>query len=273
MKPYLAPFRVIDLETTDFDLDNFDLIEVSVAQSSGDVQDWQGTHIGVWYSTSEMYRPHALITPKISEITHITPRDVQHLPHLSIEHLVEHPVWEDVFNEDTYLVAHNAQFDRTALEKMLPRIGVETPVWGNRWICTMRLAQHIIGDTDPSISFRLGFLKYYLDLHVPGDISPHRAEYDAHTTAALLDRLIDIGASQSILTLDENLGDQLVTLTHMDPAITRMPFGKYKGQLFAEIPNDYLEWCILKSDFCREDHNKYSPEIAAAIADEMEKRS
>ena len=118
--------------------------------------------------------------------------------------------------------AHNAAFDRSFL-------ATAVPAWTAPWICTLRVARHLWPDA-PSHSNQA--LRYRLGLNVPGNEPPHRAMGDALVTAALLVREAETAGGI----------EHLRALTLQPALLSRVPFGKHRGQLWREVPPDYLDW-------------------------------
>ena len=118
--------------------------------------------------------------------------------------------------------AHNAGFDSAFLKPAVP-------TWVAPWICSLRVAKHLWPD---ALSHSNQALRYRLDLNVPGDEPPHRAMGDALTTAALLVRETETAGSV----------DRLLELTRRPALLRRVPFGRHRGELWSEVPTDYLDW-------------------------------
>jgi exodeoxyribonuclease X len=66
---------------------------------------------------------------------------------------------------------------------------------------------------------------------------PHRALPDALVTTEILKILLSL---QSVETL--------VQWTNEPTIFTRLPFGKHKGQLLADVPADYFAWLLRQPD-------------------------
>ena len=98
-------------------------------------------------------------------------------------------------------------------------------------LCTLRSARAIWPDAE-----RHGnqFLRYFLDLPVDRQRAEpaHAAGPDSYVTAHLLARMIYDGFSI----------EQLQNWTDKPMLLTRMPFGKHRGEAFEDIPNGYLTW-------------------------------
>jgi Putative quorum-sensing-regulated virulence factor len=50
----------------------------------------------------------------------------------------------------------------------------------------------------------------------------------------------------------------------IDPSAP-MPWGKHKGVPIAQVPRDYLVWCLQNTDACNPAHERYWPEFRAAL--------
>lgn len=207
---------VVDVETTGVDPAVDKVVELAAVYRSPN-------QLGCnWKST--LVNPGRPIPPEASAVHHIRDRDVAEAPALS-------GAWELINTPDEAWAAHNAAFDRGFLPP------VEQP-----WICTWRCALHLYPEA-PSHSNQC--LRYYLGLddevrqHVQlaTDGAPHRALYDALTTAVILMHM-----------LKTHTVEQLVALSTQPVILTTVRFGKHRGAAWSSLPHDYLRW-ILRQDF------------------------
>lgn len=132
------------------------------------------------------------------------------------------------------LVAHNAPFDC----EMLKREGIEIP----RFICTLRVARFLdSGGVIPE--YNLQFLRYYLDLDIPGNA--HDAEGDVNVLYAVFGRL---RAKVQEATGDEDSAIQkMIEISSVPSLYKKFNFGKYKDKMIAEVvqtDRGYLEWLL-----------------------------
>lgn len=208
---------VLDTETSDLDPANgAAILEIAwmVVNHTGDV--WKPTSA---YETYIQYS--GPINPKAQASHHIkadclTPGRA--LPRtVAIEKLLQ------VVEPDSFIVAHNAEFD----SKFLPEIV-------NPWICTYRAAKRIWLNS-PGYSNQV--LRYWLgvvpDLSLAPTIkvrAPHQALYDVATTTGLLLKMLETYSPAELY-----LFNQPMLLEFID-------FGKHKGMPFKQIPRDYLMW-------------------------------
>jgi exodeoxyribonuclease X len=125
---------------------------------------------------------------------------------------------------DTFLVAHNVEFD----SKFLPELIT------NHWICTYRAAKRIWPQA-PGYSNQV--LRYWLgiipDLSISTTVkarAPHQALYDVATTTGILLKMLELHTPTELLQLSGPV--KLETIS----------FGKHKGLRFDQVPRDYLAW-------------------------------
>jgi exodeoxyribonuclease X len=130
----------------------------------------------------------------------------------------------EVAAPDTFLVAHNSEFD----SKFLPELIT------NHWICTYRCAKRIWPQA-PGYSNQV--LRYWLgiipDLSIAPTVkarAPHQALYDVATTTGILLKMLESHTPTELLQLSGPV--KLETIS----------FGKHKGTPFNQIPLDYLAW-------------------------------
>lgn len=188
------------------------------------------------------------IPPEAKAVHHIQERQV--LPGAEFCN-PRHQVIETLlgFEHETSAWAfHNAAFDTLFLPELT------RPV-----ICTYRCSLHLYPDAP---SHKNMALMYWLG-ETPNPaltvgLESHRALYDAACTATLLDRLRAEGYSY----------DELVELTKKPVLLTTVRFGKHKGMTWAEVPRDYAQWCLYKSDMAAENPDlKYTLEVRLGLKD------
>jgi exodeoxyribonuclease X len=136
-------------------------------------------------------------------------------------------VLQTYIEPDTIFVAHNSAFD----SKFLPEIT-------KPWICTRRLAQHLWPEA-PGYSNQV--LRYWLgvepDAGLINNRYPHQAIYDVATTTGILLKMLEQFSPSHLLQMSSG-PIRLQTLN----------FGKYRGVNFNDVPRDYLQWLMGKSD-------------------------
>lgn len=135
-----------------------------------------------------------------------------------------------ILGTPTYFCAHVADHE---LKYFKP----EVPI-----ICTYKAALRLWPDAP---AHNLQFLRYHLALEVdPERVSPpHRAGPDAYLGAVLMLRILKDGRA----TIDE-----MVRWSGGPALLPKVNFGKHKGKKWEELPTDYLEWIIYKSDMDRD---------------------
>ncbi|MDO8742469.1 MAG: exonuclease domain-containing protein [bacterium] len=170
-----------------------------------------------------LFKPPIPISVKAMSITHITNKQVEDKEAFSKSEMKKE--LQELLKEGV-LVAHTALFDIA----MLKAEGVEVP----RFIDTLRVARYL--DADNKIpEFNLQFLRYYLDLDVPG--AAHDAEGDVNVLEALFKRL------------HSKLPDieKLIEISARPTLFKNFIFGKYKGQAIEEViktDRRYMEWLL-----------------------------
>lgn len=165
-----------------------------------------------------------------------TPMDVraQAVHHISHDEAMEEgSKWEHVEadmelqadDETLVYVAHNADFEKKFFQ------GAE----GAKWIDTYKVALKQYPDA-PGHSNQV--LKYYLGIEdKPEHHPPHRALPDCKVTAEILFKMAE--------ALKFN---DMINISLEPPYLTRIAFGKHKGERFEDLPRDYLEWLAKQDD-------------------------
>lgn len=106
---------VIDTETTGFSFNHDELIQIAAARmTDGEITDWYITFVN----------PGKPIPDEVAHLTNIHDEDVADAPDpdTALEQLVE-------FVGDSYLVAHNANFDRTFVTKREAGASLKENIW------------------------------------------------------------------------------------------------------------------------------------------------
>jgi exodeoxyribonuclease X len=121
--------------------------------------------------------------------------------------------------------AHNCEFERAFFGGGLIA-----------WICTLKVARRLWPEC-PSHSNQC--LRYWLELQVDGQLAtpPHRAAPDAYVTALILQR-----------ALEQATVEQMIEWTTQPSLLPRVEFGKHRGQPWKDLPTDYLDWIVRKSE-------------------------
>jgi exodeoxyribonuclease X len=182
---------------------------------------------------NQLFKPPLPIAIEPMSVHHITNEMVANKPAFKDSH--DHQKLADLLNDDkNILVAHNAKFDVDMLEK--------EDIHPQKVICTLKLARHL----DPNgviPKYKLQYLRYFLGIKV--EATAHDALGDILVLEKLFERLFvkmskDIGP-----TAVEN---KMLEISSKPVLLSRMYFGKHKGQFFRDIPPDYLQWLSGKDD-------------------------
>jgi DNA polymerase III epsilon subunit-like protein len=172
-------------------------------------------HMQVVDMWAEFTNPGRPIDPGASEVNGI------------LDHMVkDKPTLEEVMEQrfpktPVVVVAHNWQFDSKFLSPHIQNL--------HGAVCTLKLAREHIRGTK---NHKLGTLAEELGL-TTGEA--HTAGGDTLTTLHLMRHIVDITATPFLTHVKRS---QTVRL------LLRMPFGKYKDKLWADIPRSYLEWMV-----------------------------
>ncbi len=136
-------------------------------------------------------------------------------------------IGEDFINfcgPDAVLIAHNCdRFDKPLLETEAKRHGLELPSW--KYIDTLKWSRKYRPDL-PSHS--LQNLREHFG--IPAN-QAHRALDDVYMLHKIFSFFFDDLPIETILRL-----------LYEKETLERMPFGKYQGKLFSEVPKSYLRW-------------------------------
>lgn len=208
----IAEYVIIDVETTGLDPESDKIVEIAAIRYRGK------QHIDEWQS---LVNPGIPIPASASAVHHITDKDVHDAPRLD-------DVWPSLqeFCTGRILVAHNAEFDSAFLKD----------VGARRWLCSYRFARHLWPDLS---SHTNQYLRYHLNIDIPFT-GVHRALADVAVTASVfmseLEAYRSLGREWSVRAIAEYIAQPV--------PILRMPFGKHRGQLLADVPSDYIRWMV-----------------------------
>lgn len=216
---------VLDLETTGTAPEDGDrIVEVAVT--------WVADDPASKTSVEFIFNPGRSIPPEASAVHHLTDAHVAEAP--PVPQAAE---WVELFASSDYLVAHNAQFDRSFL-----------PPLSRPWICTWRVSLHLWPDAP---GHGLQVLRYWRGLQpaiAPGT-APHRAAYDVACCVSLLeDQLRVVGERNGCATNRQETWREMIELSSRPVLLRKVSFGKHRGSLWQDLPKDYLRW-ILSKDF------------------------
>lgn len=132
---------------------------------------------------------------------------------------------------DVVLIAHNNDsFDQLFLKWEFERAKLEMPSWV--FLDTLKWARKYRSDLPRHT------LQYLREIYgIPAN-NAHRA----------LDDVVVLHKVFSLLIDDLSI-DQAIELLNIPRKVERMPFGKYQGKRFAEIPKDYVQWLVKTGAF------------------------
>lgn len=164
------------------------------------------------------------------------PVEAMAIHHIRDEELVGAPSPDMVFAKlsdgvDVF-AAHNAAFERQFFT------GGDVP-----WICTYRCGLRAFPES-PSHSNQV--LRYFLGLQLEAEkaMPPHRAGPDAYVTAHILRALLGV----------KPIND-LIAWTNEPALLIKCGFGKHRGQPWAAVPSDYLDWLLRQKDMGEDIHH------------------
>lgn len=215
---------VTDIETTGLSGKTDHIVEIAYGSVFASENGAMASEI-----SCELIRPPISIPPNLSAIHHITDSDVMNAPTLVeiSEKLKNHFLGK-------IMVAHNAKFEKGFMQSTLTN--------ECRWICTWKSGVKAWPDApshaNVALAYYLGILKGRGgDYH-----AAHTAGYDVAVTTQILLRL-----------LEKFSVDELLQHSNEEVVITKIPFGKYKGASFVDLPRHYLTWLTTEATEIRED--------------------
>lgn len=221
--------RVIDTETTGLPPD-CKIVEIATVDLVHDGTQWARDR--TW---TTLVNPGVPIPPEASAIHHITDEMVADA--ITHDSAVERAVGAGAGELYCAIVAHEAKFEQAVLP--------ETK--GMRWICTRKCAATLWPDAP---NHKNQTLRYWLKLKLADEslALPHRALGDAYVTAAILRRMLTISDMKP-----EDRVAELLDISSKPVLLQKFTFGKHAMQMIEEVPTNYLEWIVDKSQIEDED--------------------
>lgn len=251
---FLRRLAFLDTETTGKDYKTCEVIEMGLAYREN----------GKWVEASKLYKPDDDIKPECSAVTNITNRMVKDSPSFYEEVAGwDKTVSEVVENKPLIAVAHNAFYDR----KVLGRYGFEV----SDWLCTLKISKKLYADEDSVTAHNLPYLRYYFDVELDEGMSNHRAGTDCVITALVLEKMLDDLEEKEIVDTELDYYDQITDWLAKPTLLKTVPFGKYRGQSFYDVPMSYWSWALDNIESLDENNEQYDPDLAASIVDAVEK--
>ena len=215
--------RVIDIETTGME-PPAEVIEVGWHDVDTDVREVRTTEQGVDFG-SLLYDATGHIPAEAMAVHHIRKQMLYGLACCTSDDLRGFATSEEGIDA---IVAHNAAFEA---QWFTPELLGGVPL-----ICTYKAALRVWPDA-PAHSNQV--LRYWLGIDLSDELAmpPHRAQPDAYVTAHILVELLKHASVADLI--------QWTTEPRVMPKLT---FGKHRGAKWTEVPPDYLDWLVFKSD-------------------------
>lgn len=178
------------------------------------------------------FRPPVPISIKASSITHVTNKDIEDKEEFYYSHMKEEL---NVLLKDSILVAHNALFDVSILE----REGVEVP----RFICTLKVAR-ALDEKGEFPEYNLQYLRYFLELPIERVHS-----HDARSDVMVLEKLFEWEYIKMMEKYDnhDEVINKMIQISSQPIIFIHFPFGKHKGKLISDIvvqDREYVLWLL-----------------------------
>jgi DNA polymerase III epsilon subunit-like protein len=153
-------------------------------------------------SFSGLYKPSIKIPPEASAVHHITNKMLEDKVAFR-----ESPDYEKIKNdfedENTVVIAHNAQFDLMIIKK--------ENITPKNFICTLRLARYL--DPEGKIEkYNLQYLRYLLEIEI--DATAHDALGDVMVLEQLFERLKKKIMASENLSKDEAIEKMIEVSSH-----------------------------------------------------------
>lgn len=265
LETFLSTVSVIDTETTDLIPDRAEIVELAEAHRIDDA---------AWTTSGMLLGAERGIPAAASAKNNISNRMIAGKPTFAqsqteIRNLLRWP-------HSAQYVAHNAAYDRQVLAVAFGKCGTTDDLKvihdDSRWLCTWRLSRHILQHDFDDIEYGLSYLRYKLDLPVSDGLRPHRAADDTYLCAILFEHLVSLALQKGMVQDGAALGQQLNALCWSPIILATWPYGKHKGKLLTEIPDDYYAWAFKNMGTFDEDSKDFDRDLSASVVQVLNAR-
>lgn len=168
-----------------------------------------------------------LVSPKITEITGITPEQILDAP--TTDQILPYLQWR---LQNKILVAHNARYDIEVIRQEMRRCGIE---WEPAHVvCTLVLARRAFRTTNHKLETLVE------ELHIKATGRAHGALADSHSALEvfkLATARLGLHAKEDVV-IKGQIGAKDI------PVGDVMPYGKHKGVRWEQVPQSYLAWLV-----------------------------
>ena len=230
---------VIDVETTGLDPKEHGVVEIAFRELARERDEWT-----FGPATVAFINPGRPIGFDAMGMHHIIEADVASA--CSLDHIVSEWFPPGSLTHAAF-AAHNATFDRSFLPMLTDAAA---------WIDTYRCARHLFPDAP---SFANCALFYFLGFPRPIGVTPHQAGFDTMVTARILAKMLTMRSF-----------DELMELSAKPVILKKVNFGKHYGQLWGDVPFDYLQWAS-RQDFDADVKHTIKSEIEGRKAPQQRK--
>jgi len=185
-----------------------------------------------------LYKPPIKIPPEASAVHHISNKMIA--DKVLFQDSPDSKKIKDLFeNDNSVVVAHNAQFDLMIIKKegIIPK----------NFICTLRVARYL--DPEGKIErYNLQYLRYLLDIEV--EATAHDALGDVLVLEKLFERLFVKIKKEYNLNENEAI-EKMIEISSHPSLLKYINFGKYNGkevEEIARVDQGYLEWLLSQKE-------------------------
>jgi DNA polymerase III alpha subunit (gram-positive type) len=187
----------------------------------------------------EKFKTDAKMCVRAMEVTNITDKQLENQPIFQGSDFYS-DLAEILIQEETILVAHNANYDIKMLERENLKVG--------KFIDTLKIAKFL--DVQGEIpAYRLQYLRYHFMLEV-GEALAHDALGDVQVLKVLFEKMYNEMLAEGLSSAE--VLEKMIKISSEPVLIKRFNFGKYKDKLVSEVAREnrgYLEWLLQQKEF------------------------
>lgn len=206
---------------------------------SSDVQYVKEANDSISYLTNSLdtifnqrFKPNKSIDPQAAKVTGISNEHVRNCPSIDTFKLPE---------ETICIIGHNITYDH----KVLSYKDLANPI-NVKLICTKELSQLAFqGDNTLNNKLTTLFAHFYPEQRAILE-QAHGALQDCFMVYLLLHKILErlpkVDSWDMLINLCSQGKKSYEQLSQLNEVMEVMPFGKHKGEKFADIPRNYLQW-------------------------------
>jgi exodeoxyribonuclease X len=179
-------------------------------------------------------------------VHHITPPMLEGMP--SVEASGLRKMIKELVAQGYIFVAHNADFDVNVLRRYKITIPKNQIIDSLRVVAAADISEHFS-------EYNLQYLRYacgHWDMNASahdalGDVMVLKQVFE-HDLFPMARNVLEKSRGEFANITEKQIVDWMVSVSMLPQVMRRIPFGKYKGDRFEDLPESYLRWLMNNED-------------------------